>query len=375
MPTVPAMTVQSGFLVAADVTGYTEFLTGSELVHSQDIMRGLMKVLTQSLGHPLHIIKYEGDAVLCHAPDMAFKNTALLLDVLESTYVAFSDHVFNMKTCTTCECKACAKMKALDLKFFLHHGSYLLERGGKGQDLAGPEVILLHRLMKNNVKEVTGRMAYILATAAALEQLGTPAEFTAHLERYEHFGDVACGVADLHSLLDARRAQREVRVTRADAQLASEGIVAGSPSAVWDYYFDPDKRLRWDDSLRGMRRLRNGRGREGVGATMHCAHDSFASIGTTLDWKPFRYFTQQLERERGSLLAPPLTITIETEGLPDGRTRVSQLMRATHPNPVHRGVLALRRRSLEGAAFLAINRLDEALRADAEQPDPSLRSG
>ena len=242
------MTVQSGFLVAADVTGYTEFLTGSELVHSQDIMRGLMKVLTRSLGHPLHIIKYEGDAVLCHAPDAAFKNTPLLLDVLESTYVAFSDHVFNMKTCTTGECTACGKIKALDLKVFVHHGNYVLEHGAKGLDLAGPDVILLHRLMKNSVKEATGRRAYVLATAQALEQLGSPNEFTTHLEHYEHFGDVACGVADLHALLDARRAQRDVRVTAMDAQAIAEGIVAASPSAVWDYYFDPDKRLRWDNS-------------------------------------------------------------------------------------------------------------------------------
>jgi hypothetical protein len=359
------MTVQSGFLVAADVTGYTEFLTGSELVHSQDIMRGLMKVLTRSLAHPLRIIKYEGDAVLCHAPDSAFKNAALLLDVLESTYVAFSDHVFNMKTCTTCACKACANMKALDLKFFLHHGSYVLERGGKGQDLAGPDVILLHRLMKNRVKEATGRVAYVLATAAALERMGKPAEFSAHLEHYEHFGDVACGVADLRALLEARRAQREVRVTRADAQAASEGMVAGSPSAVWDYYFDPDKRLRWDDSLKGIRRQRNGRGREGVGATMHCAHDSFASIGTTLDWKPFVYFTQRHERTGGGgVLPPPLTITVETEGLPDGGTQVVQLMRTTD-SPIHRGALALLKRSLESDAARRIQKLDDVMRADA----------
>ena len=117
--------------------------------------------------------------------------------------------------------------------------------------------------------------------------------------------------------------------------------------------------------MKGMRRKRNGRGREGVGATMHCAHDSFASIGTTLDWKPFRYFTQQLERERGGLMAPALTITVETEGLPDGRTRIAQFMRATNTDPIHRGLLALHRHKLETDAAHAIQRLDATLRADA----------
>ena len=363
--------VQSGFLAAADVTGYTEFLTGSELGHAHDIMRGVMKVLSRSLGHPLRIIKYEGDAVLCCAPDSALKNAPLLLDVLEGAYVAFSDHVFNMKTCTTCACKACANMRALDLKFFLHYGTFILESGGKGPDLAGPDVILLHRLMKNHVKEATGLQAYLLATAAALERIGQPEGFATHAEQYDHFGEVPCGVANLKSALDQRRDVREVRVRRDQAQIISEGIVSGTPSAVWDYYFDPDKRLKWDNTLKGMRRGKDRRGREGVGATMHCAHGSFATIGTTLDWKPFRYFTQQQVREGGGLFPPPVTITVETEALPDGRTRVTQFAKASSDNPIHRLAITLTRRSAEHEGNSGIIRLDAAMRADVTVATPA----
>jgi uncharacterized protein YndB with AHSA1/START domain len=357
--------IQTGFLVAADVTGYTEFLTGSELDHSHDIMRGMMKVLSRALSQPLRIIKYEGDAILCYAPDAALRNTPLLLDLLEGTYLAFSDHLFNMKTCTTCTCKACGNLKGLDLKFFLHHGSFILEKRGKEHDLAGPDVILLHRLMKNHVKESSGLPAYVLATAAALDHLGRPAEFAAHVEHYEHFGAVPCGVADLKAMLERRRDVREVRVTRQDAQIVCEGIVAGAPSAVWDYFFDPEKRRRWDHSLKVVQRRRNGRGREGVGATMHCAHGSFASIGTTLDWKPFRYFTQQHVRDGGGPFPPPVTITIETEALPDGKTRVSQLVKASSNGAIHRLVVAMVRRSNELEGNRGLVRLDEVMRADA----------
>ena len=356
--------VQSGFLVAADVSGYTEFLTGSELDHAHEVMRGLMKVITKSLGHPLRIIKYEGDAVLCCASDTALRNAPLLLDMLEGSYVAFSDHLFNMKTCTTCTCKACGNIRGLDLKFFVHHGQFILENAGKGVDLSGPDVILLHRLMKNRVKEALGVPAYVLATAPAIERTGRPEGFREHKEQYEHFGDVACGVADLHAWLEQRRATREVRVTRDDAQVVTEAIVAGTPSAVWDHYLDPEKRVRWDDTIKGMRRTRNSRGREGVGATMHCAHGSFATIGTTLDWKPFRYFTQQHIREGGAGLAPAVTITVETEALPDGRTRVTQFVRASSDGWLPR--LAVRAFGASAArdARRGLERLSEVLRAD-----------
>jgi hypothetical protein len=356
--------VQSGFIAAADVSGYTEFLTGSELDHAHDIMRGLMKVLTRALGHPLQIIKYEGDAILCCAPDATLNNAPLMLDVLEGAYVAFSDHVFNMKACTTCTCKACGNIRGLDLKFFLHHGDFILENSGKGVDLSGPDVILLHRLMKNRVKEKMGTQAYVLATAAAIEHAGKPAGFVPHAEHYEHFGDVACGVADLHVALQRRRDQREERVTRDTAQIVAESIVSAAPSAVWDYYLDPAKRIRWDDTIKSMQKRRNGFGREGVGATMHCSHGSFSSKGITLDWKPFRYFTQQHVPEGAGPLAPTVTVTIETEALADDRTRLTQLVRAPAGEPLSRLILWLGRGSAARNAQLRLARLDEVLRYD-----------
>jgi len=354
---------QTGFLAAADITGYTEFLTGSELQHANDLMRGLMGALTKALCHPFQVIKYEGDAVLCCAPDHALKSDALLLDLIDDAYVAFSDQVLTMKTCTTCACKACAHIRALDLKVFLHHGRFILERQAGRFDLAGPDVILLHRLMKNSARESTGISAYLLATQPAIDQLGAVAAFISHHEHYDYFGDVQCGVLDLRAAMEARRAQREVRVDRNSAQVVVEAVVSGPPSAVWDYYFDAEQRLRWDGSLTSIRSERNRRGREGVGATMHCSHGSFTSIGTTLDWKPFRYFTQEhVPAER--TLMPAIMVTVETEALADGCTRVSQLTRASGRSPLARAAVALRRWRLQSQAERGLAKLDDVMRRD-----------
>ena len=317
-------TVRTGYIVAADVSGYTEFLTGSELEHAHGIMRGVMQVLSGALGPSFEIIKYEGDAILCTATDDTLRDSMLMLDVLEQAYVAFADHLFDMQRATTCTCRACAKAKALDLKFFLHRGQFVVDTHGDGRDISGPDVILLHRLMKNHVTERTGLRAYTLATVAALETLGPPADFKAHEENYEHFGAVACGVGDLVAALEARRAARDVRVIREEATLHCEAVIEAPAVMIWDYFLDPVKRLAWDPTAVRVDRRRNLRGREGAGAELHCAHDSFSVRATTVDWKPFRYFTQEYGPLQGTMPMPPFLMTIETEPLPDGRTQVRQ---------------------------------------------------
>lgn len=347
--------IRSGFLIMADVTGYTGFLVGSELDHAHDIMRNLMGTVSRSLAGPLEIIGYEGDAVFCCAPDGRVANASFLLDVLEQTYVAFSDFLFNMTSRTTCTCRACANMGALDLKIVLHHGDFVLEEQGARRNLAGPDVILLHRLMKNTVRDATGLTAYLLATSSALEWLGDPSGFVPHVENYEHFGDVSCGVADLKRVLDERRRSREIRVSRDEAMATCEGVVPADPATVWDWFFDPQKRLAWDTMLNGLSLRANDAGRQGRGAAMHCSHGNFSLVGTTVDWKPFVYFTQDYLREDGGAFPPPMRMTLETEPLPDGSTRVVQRFRFGG-NLVQRFLVAVVRRSFEkqGARDLAL---------------------
>ncbi|HWO89552.1 MAG TPA: DUF2652 domain-containing protein [Gemmatimonadales bacterium] len=356
--------IQSGFLIAADITGYTGFLVGSELDHAHDIMRSLMGKLTESLKGPLEIVEYEGDAVFCCARDGEVANASLLLDLLEQTYVAFSDFLHNMTTRTSCTCKACANMKLLDLKLFLHHGSFVDEAHGAKRDLVGADVILLHRLMKNTVRETTGLPAYLLATDAALERIGRPAGFVPHRENYEHFGDVSCAVADLKAALEERRRAREIRVLRDQATCVCEAVVPADPATVWDWFFDPQRRLTWDTTLKSLSLGHNGSGRQGVGAAMHCAHDGFTLAGTTVDWKPFAYFTQEYLREGGGFFPPPMLMTLETEALPDGRTRVVQLVRFGG-NIVQRLLVAALRRSFEKQGTRDLELLAKALQQQA----------
>ena len=64
-------------------------------------------------------------------------------------------------------------------------------------ELAGVDVIIAHRLLKNGLVH---RRAYLLLTEAALRWTGvdpTRAGLVAHTERYEYLGDIRCFVRDL----------------------------------------------------------------------------------------------------------------------------------------------------------------------------------
>ena len=61
------MTAQNGYMLIADISGYTQFLTSSELDHANPILQSLLQAVAEQVGEPLHFWKLEGDAVLAYS--------------------------------------------------------------------------------------------------------------------------------------------------------------------------------------------------------------------------------------------------------------------------------------------------------------------
>jgi hypothetical protein len=71
------------------------------------------------------------------------------------------------------------------------------EIAGK-RKLVGPEVVMAHRLLKNNAAELVGHSAYALITAAAAAQLDIPTEDAVPIaESYEHYAPISAHVFPL----------------------------------------------------------------------------------------------------------------------------------------------------------------------------------
>jgi hypothetical protein len=193
---------EDGVLVLADISGFTAFVTATELEHGPPIIAALLEEVMRRLSPPLEIQEVEGDAVFALGPDRAVVPPAKVLDVLDDAFVAFRARQREMQADDSCSCNACRNVGTLDLKIVAHHGRFLRQLvGGRGQ-VAGADVILAHQLLKNGV----GKRAYLLLTEAMLRWVGIDAartDLAVHVERYEHLGDVRCFVRDVAPPLTA----------------------------------------------------------------------------------------------------------------------------------------------------------------------------
>ena len=138
---------ESACFVIADISGYTSFLAGVELDHAQDIIADVMDTVVRRLRPPFRLAKFEGDAAFVYAVTDKVDGS-LLQDAIESAYFAFRKRLRNIKQATSCECSACSKMQDLDLKFVSHHGEFIKHRMAGREELAGRDVILIHRLFE-----------------------------------------------------------------------------------------------------------------------------------------------------------------------------------------------------------------------------------
>jgi hypothetical protein len=169
---------ESAFFAIADISGYTNFVSGVELDHAQDIIADIMDRLVKALRPPFRLAKFEGDAAFVYA--LADKvDGSLLQDSIEQAYFAFRKRLRNIKQANSCECRACSRMQSLDVKFVVHHGEFIRQRMSGREELAGRDVILIHRLLKNEVSKVFGAHAYALYSDACIRAMGIDPELRA----------------------------------------------------------------------------------------------------------------------------------------------------------------------------------------------------
>ena len=320
---------KSAYFVIADISGYTSFLAGVELDHAQDIIADLMDTVVKGLRPPFRLAKFEGDAAFVYAVT-AKVDGSMLQDIIESAYFKFRRRLRDIKQASVCECKACAGMGDLDFKFVVHHGEMVKQKMGGREELAGRDVILVHRLLKNTVSEKIGSRAYALYSDACIQTMGIdPAAqgLVEHHETIDIIGDVKLWLRDLEGAWRKENEQTRVEVTREDAYAIFDFDIAAPRQTVWEYLTVPGQWQKWwptDGIIE-----HSGNRRRGVGTTNHCMHGKDAIIEELLDWRPFDYFTVSALLPMPD--APKLVMTRAVQERPNGTTRLE--MRLAKPKP------------------------------------------
>ncbi|HET8580452.1 MAG TPA: DUF2652 domain-containing protein [Nitrospiraceae bacterium] len=279
-------------LIIADISGYTGYLTGSELDHARDVMADLLETILGAMGPSPRLSELEGDALFVNVPEGEIDGSTLL-DTLESCYFAFRRRVRSIAQATTCPCNACRAIRDLDLKFCVHTGGVVRQRIAGQEKLIGSDVILVHRLLKNSVADTFGLHAYILFTASCLERLGLDPgalRMMPHQESYEHFGQVLLYVHNLQARWNEREERHRVFVRPEEADVTMDLSYPAPPPLVWEYLTAPDKRPLWFVGVTDAYQENADRRRD-VGTVIHCVHGPHSHVEEILDWRPFHSFT------------------------------------------------------------------------------------
>ncbi len=292
------MAVKTGYFLIADITGYTQYLSETELDHAQNILSALLNLLIEHTRPPLIISRLAGDAVISYGLAEGFVTGQTFVDMLGDTYVSFRRAIDMMVRNTTCPCNACRNIGALDLKFFVHYGEFAVQKLDAHEELVGSDVNLLHRLLKNHVAEVLGLRAYTLYSAAAIVRLGL-ADDVPHMARlnesYEHLDAVEVFVEDMHPLWERRCHESLVLVTP-ERVLIDAGVDITVPrERLWGYLAEPEH-FNALTGNRGMAITNRPGARTSHGTVYQCYHGDGSTLPLlVVEWQPFDRMVTQFE--------------------------------------------------------------------------------
>jgi hypothetical protein len=158
--------LQNATIVIPDISGFTDFLTKTELEHSSHIINELLDLLIHCNTVELTLLEVEGDALLFYrkGDPIALK---LIIQQCISMFENFHKQIRIIERDSICQCGACQTASNLSLKFIIHYGTVkeLMVAGFK--KASGVDMVIAHRLLKNRIDS----SEYILMTQNYLNNL------------------------------------------------------------------------------------------------------------------------------------------------------------------------------------------------------------
>lgn len=187
-------------LLIADIGGYTKFMTVHRinLAHAQHVVAQLLEAVIDAAEPTYSLAKLEGDAAFFYAKLSDAPKEGELSAFSERVVKirqAFLDRREELAINRVCSCDGCVQAGDLTLKFVAHMGEVAFQKVKRYTELAGVDVITVHRFLKNSVQI----REYVLMSSPVYERLdGTLREFAEPgREQLEGLGEVDTYVVDL----------------------------------------------------------------------------------------------------------------------------------------------------------------------------------
>lgn len=194
---------QRALLVIADIGGYTRFMRVHRinLAHAQYVVAQLLEAVIDGAEPRLKLAKLEGDAAFFYAllPDGKKKEDAMtaFADIVASIRRSFLARRLELETDRLCNCDSCMQAGQLKLKFVAHVGEVAFQKVKRYTELAGVDVIFVHRLLKNSVPVPE----YVLMSEPVFQQVDAFSPFgRSIIEELEGLGNVPTFYVDLFEI-------------------------------------------------------------------------------------------------------------------------------------------------------------------------------
>ncbi|MDX1478713.1 MAG: DUF2652 domain-containing protein [Saprospiraceae bacterium] len=147
----PLAQAEPTLIFIPDISGFSRFVKHNEIQHSQHIVEELLEAIIDANDIGLEISEIEGDAVLFYRQGVPPTSVELLAQI-QRMYVRFHGHLKRYETHRICQCGACSSAHNLALKFIVHFGEISQKHVRNFTKLFGNDLIIAHRLMKNEVE-------------------------------------------------------------------------------------------------------------------------------------------------------------------------------------------------------------------------------
>jgi hypothetical protein len=263
-------------ILIPDISGFTAFMTNSELSHASVALNVLIDAIVKAVGDEYEVSEIEGDCVLLikQGPPTSKKE---ILDVCIKIFNSFHFQRSWMQQYTVCPCGACQEIANLTLKFVVHHGPLAEIKVGRFVKHSGTEMIVAHRLLKNTIDS----QEYLLLTERLLNKIqdspeDIQMEWSSAAEEYPSIGKVQYRFALLN---EARKNVPEPPPPPYEYSFNDNDFFEIPISAFYrDAYMtimNIPGRSDWVDSLQ---RVEQDIPHVFVGSIHHCTFDEFNAV-------------------------------------------------------------------------------------------------
>jgi len=279
------MAALTATILIPDISGFTEFMTTTELEHGSHIISSFLETIVKSADENFEVSEIEGDAVLFYKKGGPISKKELLDQCLK-IFNAFHYQRKMIQQLTVCPCGVCQSMINLSLKFIAHFGTISEIKVNRFTKASGLDMIIAHRLLKNKIPS----NEYVLITKSLLNQPNNNDEpvglnWQMATEEFPAIGKVEFNYAILENVKqnipDPPKPNTHYTVDDDSPYIETE--IQANFKDVYAIVSDMNMRVHWIEGLRNVE-LGEASGPY-IGSIQHFVFDHFKVIVSPLSLK------------------------------------------------------------------------------------------